>query len=248
MPAAVDQVQRENVKEVTSSLSSAHQHIISFAQVLAPLAILLIILKIFPILSWIILTSIGVHLLLARLQGLAVPKEVIFLELVLGFLAALPHGLFQKPLFLLFVLCSLLCFGVCALLQQPRSSQRSEEHQGQTLKPKAKEEEESSLKKRRRNVEEEQLAMQSKQLEALAKKENGDFVEELLKTFPPVHLPAAKWDKLDVKEETKMESLLRKVISIYHPDKVDRVKNGENYYLLCQMITAQLNVKYSKYK
>ena len=95
MPAAVNQVQRENVGEV---VSLNHTRISSpFVQVLAPLAVLLIILRIFPILSWTILTSIGVHLLLARLQGVVVGKEVLFLELVLAFLAALPLGFFRTP-------------------------------------------------------------------------------------------------------------------------------------------------------
>ena len=106
MPAAVNQVQRENVGEVVSLNHTRMSY--PFAQVLAPLAILLIILRIFPILSWTILTSIGLHLLLTRLQGVVVAKEVLFLELILAFLAALPLGLFRNPLILLFVLFSLL--------------------------------------------------------------------------------------------------------------------------------------------
>ena len=243
MPAAVNQVQRGIVEEVTYNTRISDH----FAQVLATLAILFIILRIFPILSWIILGSILVHLLLARRQGHLVPKEMLFLELVLGFLAALPLGLFQKPLLLLFGVCSLLFLGGSLLLQNPRRGERSEDRDAQTETPKVKkmkEEEESNLKKSRREVEEEQLEEKSKQLEALA---NGDFVEVLLKTFPPVHLAAGKWENLNLKEG-RMERLLRKVISLYHPDKVDRVKHGEKYYVLCERITAQLNVKYSKYK
>ena len=234
------------------NIQQHHRTSVPFAQVLAPLAILLIILRIFPILSWTILTSIGVHLLLARLQGVVVGKEVLFLELVLAFLAALPLGLFRNPLLLLCVLFSLLFVGVCALLRDSQSGQRSQEPQEaqREVKPKVekvkKKEEESNLKNKR-DVEAEQLAKQSKQLEALAMMENEDFAEAILKTFPPVHLPSAKWDTLDLKD-IKMESLLKKLVSLYHPDKVDKVKNGEKYYVLCEMITAQLNVRYSKYK
>ena len=208
-------------------------------------------MRIFPILSWIILGSIGVHLLLARCRGLLVPNnEMLFLELVLGFLAALSLGLFQNPHLLLLGVCSLLFGGGYLLLQNPRRGERSEEREAQREKPKeekVKREDKSNLKKSRRDVEEEQLAEKSKKLEAIAKKDNRDFVEVLLKTFPPVHLPACKWENLDVKK-TKMESLLRKVISLYHPDKVDRVQHGDKYYVLCERITAQLNVKYATFK
>ena len=207
---------------------------------LTPLAILLIILRIFPILSWIILSSIVLHLLLAMRQGLLVPKDLLFLELVLGFLAVLPLGLFQKPLLLLFCLCSLLLFGGYLHFENPRRDEDVE-----TVKPKVKKTKENNVKKR--DVEEEKLEEQSKQLEVLAKKDCRGFVEELLKTFPPVHQPSGKWENLEVKE-IKMENVLRKVISMYHPDKVDKVKHGEKYYVLCERITAQLNVKYLKYK
>ena len=92
-----------------------------------------------------------------------------------------------------------------------------------------------------------ELDKQLKQLETLAKIVDADFVKALLKTFPPDHLSADKRAKLDLRE-TNMKSLLRKLIGIYHPDKLDRVKNGENYCLLCGRITAQLNAKYEKYK
>ena len=94
----------------------------------------------------------------------------------------------------------------------------------------------------RRNVEMEQFA---KQLEALAMKPYKDFVAALLKTFPPVHHPDNKWNKLDV-EGTKTKRLLRKLIGLYHPDKVDKEWYGEAHYLRCQQITAQLNAKYTQ--
>ena len=103
---------------------------------------------------------------------------------------------------------------------------------------------EDSNLENRRNVEMEQFA---KQLEALAMKPCRDFVAALLKTFPPVHLPDNKWNKLDL-EGTKTESLLRKLIGLYHPDKVDKEKYGETHYLRCQQITAQLNAKYTQFK
>ena len=103
---------------------------------------------------------------------------------------------------------------------------------------------EDSNLENRRNVEMEQFA---KQLEALAMKPYKDFVAALLKTFPPVHHPENKWNKLDVEVEgTKTERLLRKLIGLYHPDKVDKEWYGEAHYLRCQQITAQLNAKYTQ--
>ena len=132
MPAEANQVERGSVEEVTLySSTPGSDHFVS--PVLTPLAILLIILRIFPILSWIILSSIVLHLLLAMRQGLLVPKDLLFLELVLGFLAVLPLGLFQKPLLLLFCLCSLLLFGGYLHLENPRRDEDIE-----TVKPKVK--------------------------------------------------------------------------------------------------------------
>ena len=99
----------------------------------------------------------------------------------------------------------------------------------------------------KKEVVEHQLTEESKMLARLAMKPCKDFVAGLLKTFPPVHLPHDKLNTLDLRN-TKPGVQLRKLIAIYHPDKVDKVKNGERHFLLCEMITTQLNLRYSKYK
>ena len=206
------------------------------------LVTLFIILKIFPLLSWIILSGIGLHHL-GRLRGVGVAKlswEVIFLEFLLGLLAAMSLG---RPVLVLYINSSTLYIGVCAVahILRTSTSPTSQAPNGRTREEVLKEE--SNLGNRS-NVEKVQFA---KQLEALAMKPCRDFVAALLKTFPPVHLPDNKWNKLDL-EGTKTESLLRKLIGLYHPDKVDKEKYGETHYLRCQQITAQLNAKYTQFK
>ena len=92
-----------------------------------------------------------------------------------------------------------------------------------------------------------QLEEKLKQIENIAKKESGNFVEVLFKTFPPIHQHVGKrMNLLHLKTTKKIQ--LRKLISLYHPDKIDKAKHGDKYYNSCEKITAKLNVMYSNYK
>ena len=93
---------------------------------------------------------------------------------------------------------------------------------------------------------EEQLEEKLKQIENIAKKDNGNFVEVLFKTYPPIHQPVGK--QVNLHSKIKRKILLRKLTPLYHPDKIDRAKHGEKYFSLCEKITAKLNVMYSNYK
>ena len=201
-------------------------------QVLTGLGVLLLLLavfKLFPILSWTVLAIIGVHLLLAWSQHVEVSEDVLFLEWMVAILATLPLNGFGNTSHVI-VFFSILFGGVYWILQNL-------------------EEEEVKVEAvhNKKEVVEHQLTEESKMLARLAMKPCKDFVAGLLKTFPPVHLPHDKLNTLDLRN-TKPGVQLRKLIAIYHPDKVDKVKNGEGHYLLCEMITAQLNLRYSKYK
>merc|ERR1719234_371948 len=73
-------------------------------QVVKSLVVLMAILEVFPILGWIILTSVAIHLLLAGLSGHVVDKETLVMEAVLGLLSAspLPNWMLHVTIRLLF--------------------------------------------------------------------------------------------------------------------------------------------------
>ena len=203
-------------------------------QVLTGLGVLLLLLavfKLFPILSWTFLTIIGVHLLLAWSQHAEVAEDVLFVEWMVAILATLPLNGFGNTSHVI-VFFSILFGGVYWILQN--------------LEEEADEEEVEAVHNKKEVVEH-QLTEESKMLARLAMKPCKDFVAGLLRTFPPIHLPHDKLNTLDLRN-TKPGVQLRKLIAIYHPDKVDKVKNGERHFLLCEMITTQLNLRYSKYK
>ena len=209
-------------------------------QVLTGLGVLLLLLavfKLFPILSWTVLAIIGVHLLLAWSKLVEVSEDVLFLEWMVAILATLPLNGFGNSSHVI-VFFSILFGGVYWILQNLEEEEGEEE---------VEEEEALEALHNKKEVVEHQLTEESKMLARLAMKPCKDFVAGLLKTFPPVHLPPDKLNTLDLRN-SKPGVQLRKLIAIYHPDKVDKVKNGEGHYLLCEMITAQLNLRYSKYK
>ena len=195
------------------------------------LLLLLAVFKLFPILSWTVLAIIGVHLLLAWSQHVEVSEDVLFLEWMVAILATLPLNGFGNTSHVI-VFFSILFGGVYWILQN------LEEEEGEAV---------VEAVHNKKEVVEHQLTEESKMLARLAMKPCKDFVAGLLKTFPPVHLPPDKLNTLDLRN-TKPGVQLRKLIAIYHPDKVDKVKNGERHFLLCEMITTQLNLRYSKYK
>ena len=205
-------------------------------QVLTGLGVLLLLLavfKLFPILSWTVLAIICVHLLLAWSQRSEVTEDVLFLEWMVAILATLPLNGFGNTSHVI-VFFSILFGGVYWILQNLEVEEEEDEEEVEAVHNK-------------KEVVEHQLTEESKMLARLAMKPCKDFVAGLLKTFPPVHLPHDKLNTLDLRN-SKPGVQLRKLIAIYHPDKVDKVKNGERHFLLCEMITTQLNLRYSKYK
>merc|ERR1719370_573850 len=73
-------------------------------EVVKSLVVLMAILEVFPILGWIILTAVAIHLLLAGLFGHVVDKEMLVMEVVLGLLTVspLPNWLLRATIRLLF--------------------------------------------------------------------------------------------------------------------------------------------------
>ena len=97
-----------------------------------------------------------------------------------------------------------------------------------------------------------QLTEELKQLAEFSEKNDRGLVEALFQTFPPRHRPDESWRKLlpGDKEDGEIgwKNLFRKLVVIYHPDRVDKAKLGEKYHVLCEEITSELNRRYSKYK
>ena len=104
----------------------------------------------------------------------------------------------------------------------------------------------------RRKVALVQLTEELKKLAEFSKKNDRGLVKALFDTFPPEHRADESWRNLlpDDKEDGEIgwKNLFRKLVVIYHPDRVDKAKLGEKYHVLCEEITAELNRRYSQYK
>ena len=96
------------------------------------------------------------------------------------------------------------------------------------------------------------LTKEMKQLEDFSKKSNRGFVEALFATFPPKHRANEEWRKVlpenDEEDDDVWKNVFRKLVTIYHPDKVDKASQGEEYHVLCEEITSELSRRYSQYK
>ena len=90
------------------------------------------------------------------------------------------------------------------------------------------------------------------QLAEFSKKDDRGLVKALFETFPPKHRTEESWRNLlpEEKEDGDIgwKNLFKKLVVIYHPDRVDKAKLGEKYHVLCEEITSELNKRYSKYK
>ena len=95
------------------------------------------------------------------------------------------------------------------------------------------------------------LTKEVKQLAEFSKKNNRGFVEALFATFPPKHRADEEWRKIlpeDLEEDDDgWKNVFRKLVIVYHPDRVDKNKRGEKYHVLCEEITSELSRKYSRY-
>ena len=104
----------------------------------------------------------------------------------------------------------------------------------------------------RRKVALGKLSKELKLLAEFSKKNDRGLVEALFTTFPPKHRADEGWKKLLPEdlgdEDVGWKNLFRKMVIIYHPDRVDKAKLGEKYHVLCEEITTELNRRYSQYK
>ena len=84
----------------------------------------------------------------------------------------------------------------------------------------------------RRKVSLAQLTEELKKLVEFSEKNDRGFVKALFETFPPKHRADESWrdllaDDKEEDEEIGWKNLFRKLVVIYHPDRVDKAKLGE---------------------
>ena len=71
----------------------------------------------------------------------------------------------------------------------------------------------------------------------------ADFIDYILNRHPPNHIPAFDPEKWKGPFEKVDKKLLIKLMSFYHPDKVDKSKVGEHYFKICEEISKLLGQK-----
>ena len=78
-----------------------------------------------------------------------------------------------------------------------------------------------------------------------------DFLPYLFKAYPPKHLPNYP-DKepkgLEGMDGPGKKKVLMKMVTYYHPDKIQKDKHGMKYYVLAEEINKVLSSRYNECK
>ena len=87
----------------------------------------------------------------------------------------------------------------------------------------------------------------------IAAREDGDLkdlCEYIFEKHPPKHIAEFKSKKPDFTDMgyNTGKRPLQKMVTLYHPDRVDMAKNGAEYFVLCEEITKVLNKRYNDMK
>jgi hypothetical protein len=90
-------------------------------------------------------------------------------------------------------------------------------------------------------------------LRALSEEPIHKLLPALWEKLPPKHTDVESIEmpkeegfaKLSVEEKAR---LLRKVMTKYHPDRVDKLQHGMKYFVLCEEISKVLTFKYESWK
>ena len=94
----------------------------------------------------------------------------------------------------------------------------------------------------------------SKDVNKIATKDLGmlrDLCEYIFEKYPPKHISEYEsrkpcFSQMDPPHSGKRP--LQKMVTLYHPDRVDRDKHGMEYFVLCEEITKILNRQYNSIK
>ena len=101
----------------------------------------------------------------------------------------------------------------------------------------------------KRKVVLEEVKEELAKLEEHEKDKNDDLVKFLFEQMPPKHRPEEEWRHLAEESEDKdWKKVMRKLVTVYHPDRVDKEKHGDKYYVLCEKVCQELTKRYECFK
>merc|ERR1712059_71613 len=94
-----------------------------------------------------------------------------------------------------------------------------------------------------------ELEEEMKLLKSHSNDRNKELVEFLFEKFPPVHRTNEEWKQIAADGEEKgWKKSLMKLVTVYHPDRVNVEKYGGKYHVLCEEICKVLTEKYTSMK
>jgi len=113
---------------------------------------------------------------------------------------------------------------------------------------------EDELWQNKRKVFMDQLTEELKTLELHKCDSNQEFLIFLFAKFPPKHRAESEWRHLLPQKEVNdydsgtWKKTMMKLVTIYHPDRVDRAVHSDKYHVLCEEITKELTNRYQRFK
>ena len=101
----------------------------------------------------------------------------------------------------------------------------------------------------KRKVFVEQLSDELKMLKEHEDDDHEDLVIFLFDKMPPKHRPEGEWKHmLQEGQENGWKKCLMKLVTVYHPDRVDKATHTDKYHVLCEEITKELTKRYNQLK
>lgn len=101
----------------------------------------------------------------------------------------------------------------------------------------------------KRKVVMEEIKEELAKLEAHEADSDQELVDFLFLEMPPRHRPEGEWRPLQAASEDKgWKKVLARLCSVYHPDRVDKAKYDDKYYVLCEEVCKELTKRYTAYK
>jgi len=98
----------------------------------------------------------------------------------------------------------------------------------------------------------EQLKEEMEELENKYDTEDMEFVKFVLDKYPPKHRPELEWKKFQNVQSTdgsrEKKKAMMKLVTIYHPDRIQADVHGQKYLVLCEEINKDLTRRYNSIK
>ena len=115
-----------------------------------------------------------------------------------------------------------------------------------------KQRQEDELWQNQRKVYMDQLSEEVKLLEEHNNDNEREFIAFIFDKFPPKHRAEAEWKHLlpneEVEDNNTWKKTMMRLVTIYHPDRVDKSVQGNKYHVLCEEITKALTNRYNRFK